>query len=185
VSQQYDALSIKANHALVARTHGADTDEEALWEDFIAEFKRAFAEPLWQVFARLEHLRMAGDEVELYIATFNNLMRRTGYQGDGGTMVPYFRQGLPINLLRSIMKQQTIPNTIDEWQSAAREAAESQALMKFYRPARPEGGDTDAAQTGVISHPQLSEEEIARFMTEGRCFKCGGKGHRARDCSEA
>jgi hypothetical protein len=167
VAQQRDALLIKANHA---RTY-ADTDE-ALWEDFIAEFKRAFAEPLWQVFARLENLRMAGDEVELYIATFNNLMRRTGFQG--GPMVPYFRQGLPINLVRSIMKRQTMPNTIDEWQSAARKEVESQALIKLYLPARPEGGDTDA----------LSEEEITRFMTEGRCFKCSRKGHRARECLE-
>jgi hypothetical protein len=85
VSRQYDALLIKGNHA---QTH-ADMDE-ALWEDFIAEFKRAFAESSWEVFARLEKLRMAGDDVEMYIATFENLARRAELSA---SMVYYFRPG--------------------------------------------------------------------------------------------
>ena len=194
VSQQYDALSTKVNHAL-ARTRTADTpdtdDEEALWEDFIAEFKRAFAEPSWEVFARLENLRMAGDDVEMYIATFENLMRLAECKRESGPMVHYFRQGLPTNLERSIMKRQAIPNTIDEWQSAARKEVERRALMKLYHLAGPEGGDTgdrsDAAhgtQTTVIRLSRLSEEERARLMMEGRCLECNEKGHLAGDCSD-
>ena len=186
VSQQYDALlSIKANRA---RTH-ADADEETLWEDFIAEFKRAFAEPSWEVFSRLESLRMAGDEVEMYIATFENLMRRAECKRESGPMVHYFRQGLPTNLERSITKRQAIPNTIDEWQAAARNEVERRALMKLYHLAGPEGGDTTdvaarAAQTGVIRLSRLSEEERARLMMEDRCFECNEKGHLAGDCPD-
>jgi hypothetical protein len=184
VAQQYDALlSAKANHAL-ARTH-ADTDDETLWGDFIAGFKCAFAEPSWEVFARLEKLRMAGDDVETYIATFENLMRRAECKRESGPMVHYFRQGLPTNLERSIMKRQAVPNTIDEWQSAARREVERRALMKLYHLAGPEGGDTaDAAQTGVIRLSRLSEEERARLMMEDRCFECNEKGHPAGDCSD-
>ncbi|KAN0116491.1 hypothetical protein V8E52_005872 [Russula decolorans] len=184
VAQQYDALSTKANHAL-ARRHGADTDKEALWEDFIAEFKCAFAEPSWEVFGRLENLRMAGYDVEMYIATFENLMRRAECKRESGPMVHYFRQGLPTNLERSIMKQQAIPNTIDEWQSAARREVERRALMKLYHLAGPEGGDTaNTVQTGVIRLSRLSEEERARLMMEGQCFECDDKGHLAGDCPE-
>ena len=190
VAQQYDALSIEANHTL-PRTHAAastaDELDEALWEDFIAEFKRAFAEPSWEVFARLENLRMAKDDVEMYIATFENLMRRAECKRESGPMVHYFRQGLPTNLERSIMKRQAIPNTIDEWQSAARKEVERRALMKLYHLAGPEGGDTgtsDAAQTGVIRLSRLSEEERARLMREGRCFECNEKGHLAGDCPD-
>jgi hypothetical protein len=185
VAQQYDALSTKVNHAL-ARTPHADTDEEALWEDFIAEYKRAFAEPSWEVFARLEKLRMAGDDVEMYIAAFENLMRRAECKRESGPMVHYFRQGLPTNLERSIMKRQAVPNTIDEWQSAARKEVERRALMKLYHLAGPEGGDNpaDAAQTGVIRLSRLSEEERARLMMEDRCFECNEKGHLAGDCPD-
>ncbi|KAI0276694.1 hypothetical protein BGY98DRAFT_934887 [Russula aff. rugulosa BPL654] len=187
VSQQYDALSTKVddvNHAL-ARTHAADTpdtdEEEALWEDFIAEFKRAFAEPSWEVFARLENLRMAGDDVEMLAEC----------KRESGPMVHYFRQGLPTNLERSIMKRQAIPNTIDEWQSAARKEVERRALMKLYHLAGPEGGDTDRSdaahggtQTTVIRLSRLSEEERARLMMEGRCLECNEKGHLAGDCPD-
>ena len=184
VAQQYDALlSIQANHS---RTHAdSGTDEEALWEDFIAEFRRAFAEPSWEVFARLENLRMAGDEVEMYIATFENLMRRAECKRESGPMVHYFRQGLPTNLERSIMKRQAIPNSIDEWQSAARNEVERRALMKLYHLTGPEGGDTvDTAQTGVIRLSRLSEEERARLMMEGQCSECNEKGHLAGDCPD-
>jgi hypothetical protein len=180
VSQQYDALLIKANHA---PTH-ADTNE-ALWEDFIAEFKRTFAEPSWKVIAKLETLRMAGDDVEMFIANFENLMRRAEYKRESVSMVHYFRQCLPTYLLRSIMKREAIPNTIDEWQSAARMEVKKRALMeKLCYLAGFEGGDTDAVQTGVTRLTRLSEEERARLMKEGRCFECNGKGHRARDCPD-
>ena len=187
VTQQYDALSTKANQAL-ARKHGSDTDEETLWEDFIAEFKCAFAEPSWEVFARLENLRMAGYDVEMYIATFENLMKRAECKRESGPMVHYFRQGLPTSLERSIIKRQAIPNTIDEWQSAARREVERRALMKLYHLAGPEGGDPadrpDTAQTGVIRLSRLSEEERARLMMEEQCSECNENGHLAGDCSE-
>jgi hypothetical protein len=164
---------------------------EALWEDLIAEFKRAFAEPSWEVFARLENLRMTGDDVEMYIATFENLMRRAECKRESGPMVHYFRQGLPTNLERSITKRQAVPNTIDEWQSAARKEVERRALMKLYHLSGPggEGGNAagtgsggDAAQTGgVVRLSRLSEEERARLMREGRCFECDEKGHVAGD----
>jgi hypothetical protein len=128
VGQQYDALSRNLKAINHSRTH-ADTDE-ALWEDFIAEFKRAFAESPWEVLAKLKNLQMAGDNVEIYIATFENLIRRAESKREDG--VRYFRQGLSTDLLRSILESQAIPNTIDEWQSAARSGVESWTMKKFY-----------------------------------------------------
>ena len=179
VTQQYDSLSIKANHA---RTH-SDTDE-ALWEDFVAEFKRTFAEPKWEVFDKLKNLQMSGDDIEMYIATFEDLMRRAKCTRESGpiSMARYFREGLPTDLVRSIMKRQAIPSTIDEWESAARKEVETEALKKFYLPAGSEG-DTPA-RTGATRLLRWSVEERERLMAEGRCFECNEKGHRARDCPD-
>ena len=178
VAEQCDALSIKINDA---RTHAANMDE-ALWEDFIAEFKRAFAEPKWKVICRLEHLRMAGDEVEMYIAKFENLVKRAERKRESRPIMDYFVQGLGIDFVRSILKWRAIPKTIDEWQSAARNEVESQASIKLHLRGRE--GDTDAAQTGVARLTRLSEEERAWLMSEGRCFKCKEQGHRAQDCPD-
>jgi hypothetical protein len=180
VTQQCDALSIKINDA---RTH-ANTDE-ALWEDFIAEFKRAFAEPKWKVLARLDNLRMAGDEIEIYIAKFENLVRRAECNRESRSMVDKFFRGLPADFLRSITNR-VIPDTIDEWQSAARNEVKKGALRKLYNLTEPDGDTdvSDAVQTGVIRLSRLSEEERARLMSEGRCFECNEKGHRARDCPD-
>ena len=179
VSQQYDALLKKANHA---PTH-ADTNE-AVWEDFIADFKRAFAEPAWKVISELENLRMAKDDVEMFIATFENLASRAEFKRESVSMVHYFRQCLPTYLVRSIMKREAIPNTIDEWQSATRKEVTKRAMMKKLYCLAALEGDTDAAHTGVARLTRLSEEERARLMMEGRCFECNGKGHRARDCPD-
>ena len=180
VTRQFDAISTKVssdpNHA---PTH-ANTDE-ALWEDFITEFNRAFAERPPEVLARLINLKMAGDDIEMYIATFENLMRRTEHTRESRPMVDYFHQGLPTDFQQSILER-TIPDTLDEWQSAARKEVERRRIKKVYIPV-PEG-DTDTQQTGVIRRSRLSEEERARLRTEGRCFECNRKGHRARDCPD-
>jgi hypothetical protein len=181
VSQQFNALSTKvygdANHA---PTH-ADTDE-ALWEDFITEFERAYNETVEEAFARLEALQMTGDDVETYIATFENLMRQSRYEREDGLMVEFFWQGLTTNFKQHITKRETIPDTMDEWQSAARNELKRRRRMKTLKRGRK--GDTDTVQTGVIRLSTLSEEERARRMTEGRGFKCNGKGHQARDCPD-
>jgi len=179
VSQQFNALSTKvfgdADHA---PTH-TDTDE-ALWGDFMTEFKRAYNEMREELFARLKALQMTGDDVEMYIATFENLIRQARLERDSDRLlVDSFRDGLPIDIEVSIMERDTIPDTIDEWQLAARKEAKIQAILKTCHP---EGEDTDAVQTGVTRRTRMSEEERARRMAAGRCFECNEKGHLARDC---
>ena len=153
VSQQIDAyFTGDADHAPMH----ANTDE-TLWEDFITEFKREFYETEEEVRTRLMTLRMTGDNVELYIASFNSLVRKAQIEREDSSMVYLFRQGLPANLEQSIMdikKRETIPVTLEEWQSAAREEVNRRRL------------------------------ERERLMGEGRCFKCRRKGHRARNCPD-
>jgi hypothetical protein len=178
VTQQVNALLTKVVGDADHVPKHANTDE-ALWEDFVTEFKRAYGETVEEVLARLKDLQMTGDDVEMYIATFENLIRQARRKREDGWMVDCFRQGLPTDFIRSIMKRETIPNSIDEWQSAAREEVELRRSMKFYLPGT--RGVTDTVQTGVI---RPSQEERSRLKAEGRCFECNGKGHRVRDCPD-
>jgi hypothetical protein len=87
------------------------------------------------------------------------------------------------------MKRQATPDTLDEWQSAARKEVERRASMKLRHLAGPEVGDAypdrDAAQTVVTRLSRLSEEERARLMREeSRCFECNEEGHLAGDCPD-
>jgi retrotransposon gag protein len=164
VFQQFNDLSAKvlgdANHG---QTH-TDTDE-ALWDDFITEIKRAYGETLWEVKVRLENLQMTGDDIETYIATFEYLLRRAEREREDISTVDSFRQGLPTNLQLSILGQQTISDTLDEWQSAARKEVERRFTKNFYLRRHEEDADT-ALQTGVIRPSRMSEEEIVRFSKE-------------------
>ena len=140
VSQQFNALMTRAfgddNHA---STH--TYKDEALWDDFVAEFERAYEEMAEEVLARLKDLRMTGDDAEMYIATFENLARNAGCKREDPSTVDYFRQGLPTDFKRSIMRRETIPNTIDEWESATRKEVESRRLTNIYSPGPK--GDTE------------------------------------------
>jgi len=177
VSQQFDVLRVKVfgdgDHP---PTH-ADTDE-ALWDDFMTEFKRTYGEMTEEVIARMRKLHMIGDDIEMYIASFENLMRQAECKRESISMVCQFRDGLPTDFQRSIVERR-IPNTLDDWQSAAREEVRRRILIKFYAT-REE--DTDATQTSVVRRSRMSEDAKARFMAEGRCFACSEKGHLARDC---
>lgn len=172
VSQQCRALCKKVNgDDNRAPTHDDTGTDETLWEDFGAEFARAFTDTAEEALARLNDLRMTGDDIEIYIATFEDLLDETECERNDRLMVDYFRQGLPTDLMRSIMKRETTPDTIDEWQSAARKEAERRRTMNVYNRGHKKGDTL----------PRSSEERT-RFMTEGRCFECSRKGHRARDC---
>jgi hypothetical protein len=82
----------------------------------MTELRCAYLEMVEEVFARLKGLQMSGDDVEMYIATFENLMRqaRRGRERhpEDRSPVYYFRQSLPIDIEQSIMERETIPDIL-------------------------------------------------------------------------
>jgi hypothetical protein len=85
VLQQGDRLShcIQGNTLVVpplALTH-LDMDE-ILWVEFVVEFTQAFIDTVSseQAYSDLTKLEMKGDEIDDYVATFENLIVRAGWE---------------------------------------------------------------------------------------------------------
>jgi len=67
-------------------------------------------------------LKMYRDDLDTYISTFNNLCKQANYDCTAEGTMHIFAQGLKPELLKAILYGQgTIPNTIIQWEDAARD----------------------------------------------------------------
>jgi hypothetical protein len=96
-------------------------DDERLWNEFVDDFGRAFADTAAaeQAYADLTRLEMKGDEIDEYVATFEHLLSKAGWDRDAHGSLEMFKQGLRKGLHATILQRDPIPNTINEWQAAA------------------------------------------------------------------
>jgi hypothetical protein len=58
------------------------------------------------------------------------LLRKVQWERNTQGAVDLFKQGLKLNLHRTILRHETLPQTLDEWIHAARLEAERMALVK-------------------------------------------------------
>ena len=102
-----------------------------------------------------------------------------------------FTRGLSEGLRSDAMREH--PRNLSEAIRAARMAQRNTTTIdrESNRKRRFLGHKTDVAKP-VSTHqrltegkPKLSEEDRIRLMREGRCFKCRGLGHLAKDCQDA
>ncbi|KAH9001874.1 hypothetical protein EDB86DRAFT_3242150 [Lactarius hatsudake] len=157
---------------------------------------------------------MNEEDVDGYIATFERLALVAGWHRDASGTVEFFRKGLTHSILRACLLRTTMPETMDEWQTAAR--AETQRartlasclpprgprklLQTFYSHTAPtatspqpvsDGAvpmDVDAISTTPRYNPRpttpLNDADRAVCQREGRCFRCRQIGHRAALCPQ-
>jgi hypothetical protein len=99
----------------------AKTDED-LWEDLINTFKNAFAHTgqVEQAQMDLAKLEMEGNQVDEYIAKFENLLRKSDIPRTEVGLIQKFKDGLQQGILRAILNKETWPTTIDQWEEATR-----------------------------------------------------------------
>src|SRR5580698_4465718 len=72
-------------------------------------------------YVELEKLRMVDDNLNLYIATFNRVLKQAGFTAADQGSVDHFKKGLKQRLQITCLKRSTEPDTMEEWQQAARE----------------------------------------------------------------
>jgi hypothetical protein len=97
--------------------------DKAHWDLFEADFMTAFVNTGSQqtAYAQLEKCNMTGENLDLYISTFNWLLKQAGFQSSDLGSVKRFKKGLPKRLQIACLKWRPEPATIIEWQQTAKE----------------------------------------------------------------
>jgi Retrotransposon gag protein len=98
--------------------------DERLWNAFGADFRSAFQDTAAEenAYAALKVLTIKDDQINKYIAHFEVLLAKAGWQCHEKGSIDMFFNGLTKNVQRRILSVYSIlPITLDEWQSAARQ----------------------------------------------------------------
>ena len=160
--------------------------------------------------ANLSKLKMEGDLIDDYISTFENLLNRGEIPRSEVGAIEKFKDGLKYGVLATILKRDTWPTTIDDWEEAARREVRRFRVIKeslrrkgdvFGNPGQGKWNshfqsalkrqkkndvvpmEIDAASTGKPSKAKWSIQN-EKLKKEGRCFGCQKIGHMKKDCPD-
>jgi hypothetical protein len=154
------------------------------------------------------NLKMKDLDIDTYNATFARLANAAGWEPDAKGTIDRYRSGLREAIQCRVINRDKMPDSMDEWQTAARkEVAKIKELQSsgLAGPRRNQlSHDNHAYQnTGQCSHAnrnsehvpmdvdatnvttpfkKLTDKERAQYRAEGRCFRCQTQGHMARNC---
>jgi hypothetical protein len=97
-------------------------NDEDLWDNLISAFKNAFAHMGQMEQARMDlaKLKMEGNQVDEYIAKFENLLQKADIPQTEVGSIQKFKDGLQQEILQAVLNKETWPITIDQWEEAAR-----------------------------------------------------------------
>jgi hypothetical protein len=95
-------------------------DDPTAWQTLEQKFKNDFDDYAGREIAQLqiEKLQMEGDDVDQYIADFERLARRAGYNLNDPASLRVFARGLPNRLAESCMDHEDT-ETFEQWTKAA------------------------------------------------------------------
>jgi hypothetical protein len=198
------ALSyMKGGNALAWASTIIEGGLPATWSDFVTKFKDTFKPINNDEKARglIQKLVQGKHSVDAYTATFNTWKADTKYNQEA--LIDAYMRGLNRDIRQRIEQMDQIPDKLDTIQekAASFDIRRDTNQMRFGNWNRPVYPDTDftAPRTQyqgrfqnqgtrndpiIINRANLTQEERAQIMKEGRCFKCRQKGHMARECPE-
>jgi hypothetical protein len=183
--------------------------DEILWQEFEAAFKGAWTDTtkVQSAYSQLMNLKMKDLDIDTYNATFARLANAAGWEPDAKGTIDRYRSGLREAIQRRVINRDKMPDSMDEWQNAARKEVakikelQSSGLAGPRRNQLSRDGhsyqntgqrahssnsqhvpmDVDAANV-TTPFKKLTDEERAQYRAEGRCFRCRTQGHMARNC---
>jgi hypothetical protein len=186
-------------------------NDEVLWNKFEVAFKAAWTDTtkIQSAYSQLMKLQMKDLDIDTYNATFARLANTTGWEADAKGTIDRYRSGLREAIQCRIINWDSMPDTMEEWQVAARKEVskvkelQSSGLIGPRRNQTSCDGhsyqntsqrahsnssnnqhvpmDVDAANI-TTPFKKLTNKEQAQYRAEGRCFRCRTQGHMARNC---
>src|SRR6266404_1970907 len=102
------------------------------WDYFEDAFRDAYTDTSEREDAdnKLQNLHMKDRNLDQYVAEFNQLSHLANQNDETRGLIPLFRQGLPYGLAQACMNRSKWPETIHQWQAAAREENKQYAIKK-------------------------------------------------------
>ena len=127
-----------------------------------------------------------------YISQFRNNAALSEISNED-VLINFYSRGIPSFLMKRIYGMDTVPTTIEKWYQATlrfqhvwektQEIAKGKTnpfYQNHHRNNDHKKKDPDAMDVDAV---RLSDQERERRFREGRCFKCGAKGHRSQGCN--
>ena len=103
---------------------GTNRDDEDLWTEFKKDFVSSLVDTAGKEHTAREFnsLEQKADDLDDYIICFNNLSARLEYDRESPLLIEKFTEGLAKSLHMEILCLDIWPETLDQWQEAARRA---------------------------------------------------------------
>ncbi|KAH8980348.1 hypothetical protein EDB86DRAFT_568614 [Lactarius hatsudake] len=160
------------------------------WAVFRQTFLEYFSYPsdVRRAKADLEKLKMEDGNVDEYIGTFTSLADLAQLSLDSPLTMEMFRGGLPRpHVQKCLLSANDWPNTFEEWCASARRYQENIDTFNSPRVDKKMANVDDENDRTFWTRNRpaqraVTEKDKAKYLAEGRCFRCGERGHISRNC---
>src|SRR6266702_1099738 len=106
--------------------------DERLWNEVAASFQQRFADNLTKEKVQnnlREGIKMKGEDIDSYIAEFEEAVRMAEYWFDVPQTIETFTEGLPTGLYQKVLKFDR-PHSYEQWKQAA---IDRQQVLRCHR----------------------------------------------------
>jgi hypothetical protein len=141
-----------------------------LWDQFLMEFEKNFQDMAKADKARtaIQNFQMKGDDVDAYIAGFEQLARRAGYTTGSPETERLFLQGLPCEILQDVKRAPPVYDYEDIKERAIQSAAAQRVISSIQRGkgSTPAPQHTPFFQRSYQQRPQYTPNHFQPQLTQ-------------------
>jgi hypothetical protein len=185
-----------------------EKSNDNLWAELKDDFVKAFAHMgrVEQARIELDRLEMEGDLIDEYIIKYKTLLKKADIPHNEVGALQKFKEGLKWGVLANILRWDTWPEGIDDWQELEHAHREVRRMGIIKESLGDRGNynlttkqtkwcsrfqnfkkkkdeaipmEVDAAK---LNYDPKKKEELERLKKEGCCYKCQKQGHLKWEC---